>query len=71
MFRKNFEREKEAKIFSIKSQFILSKLNSKDFAEEFIVRKVNKLMQAWFTLKGNVQKIRWCPLNQLKLFPVQ
>ena len=71
MFRKRFERENEAKIFSSKKQFILSKLKSKNFTEELIVRKVSELMHAWFTLKGNVKKIRCCPVNQLKLFPVQ
>ena len=54
MFRKNFEREKEAKIFSSKNKFILSKLKSKDFAEEFIVHKVRELVHALFTLKGEV-----------------
>ena len=71
MFRKNFEREKEAKFLNSKNQFILSKLNSKDFAEELIVRKVSVLMNAWFTLKINDRKIRCCPVNQLKIFPVQ
>ena len=71
MFRKNFEREKEAKFLNSKNQFILSKLNSKDFAEELIVRKVSELMHAWFTLKGKDKKIRCSPVNQLKLFPVQ
>ena len=54
MLRKNFEREKEAKFFTIKNQFILSKLKSKEFAEELIVHKVSKFMHAWFTLKGEV-----------------
>ena len=71
MFRKRFEREKEAKIFSSQNQFILSKLKSKEFVEELIVRKVSVLMKAWFTLKGNDKKIRCCPVNQLKIFPVQ
>ena len=71
MFRKKLGREKEAKIFSSNNQFILSKLKSKEFAEELIVHKVRELMQAWFTLKGKVKKIRSCPLNQLKLFAVQ
>ena len=66
MFRKKLGREKEAKIFSSNNQFILSKLKSKEFAEELIVHKVRELMQAWFTLKGKVKKIRSCPLNQLK-----
>ena len=68
---KSFEREKEAKFLGIKNQFILSKLNSKDFAEAPIVRKISELMHAWFTLKGKVKKIRCCPMNQLKLFNVQ
>ena len=71
MFRKTLEREKEANFLSSKNQFILSKLKSKEFAEELIVHKVNELMQAWFTLKGKVKKIRSCPVNQLKLFAVQ
>ena len=71
MFRKKFERENEAKIFSSKKQFFLSKLNSKDFAEELIVRKVNELMHTWFTLEGEVKNIRCCPVNQLQLFDVQ
>ena len=71
MFRKNFEREKDAKFFSSKNQIILSKLNSKDFAEELIVRKVSELMHRWFTLKGEVKNIRCCPMNQLQLSDVQ
>ena len=71
MFRKKFEREKGAKFFSSKNQTILSKLNSKDFAEELIVRKVSELMQTWFTLKGEVKNIRCCPVNQLQLSDVQ
>ena len=71
MFRKKLGREKEAKIFSSKNQFILSKLKSKEFTEELIVHKVRELMQAWFTLNGKVKKIRSCPLNHLKLFAVQ
>ena len=53
------------------NQFIFSKLKSKEFAEEFIVRRVSELIYAWFTLKGKVKKIRCCPVNQLKLFDVQ
>ena len=68
---KSFEREKEAKFFGIRNQFILSKLNSKNFAEALIVRKISELMHALFTLKGKVKKIRCCPMNQLKLFNVQ
>ena len=71
MFRKKFEREKEAKFLSSKNRFILSKLKSKEFAEELIVHKVSELMQAWFTLKGNVKKIGSCPVNQLEIFAVQ
>ena len=71
MFRKKLGREKEAKIFSSKNQFILSKLKSKEFAEELIVHKVSELIQAWFTLKSKVKKIRSCPVNQMKLFAVQ
>ena len=67
----NFEREKEAKFLGNKNQFILSKLKSKEFAEELIVHKVSELMPAWFTLKGKVKKIRGCPVNQLKLFAVK
>ena len=54
MFRKKFEREKEAKLFSSTNQFIFSELKSKEFAEEFIVRRVSELIYAWFTLKGEV-----------------
>ena len=54
MLRIKFEGENEAKIFSSKNQFIISKLNSKDFAEELIVRKVSELMHAWFNLKGKI-----------------
>ena len=71
MFRKKLGTEKEAKFFSSKNQFILSKLKSKEFAEELIVHKVSELMQAWFTLKGKVKKIRSCPVNHFKLFAVQ
>ena len=71
MFRKKNEREKEAKFFSSKNQFNFSKLQSKEFAEEFFVRKVCELMYEWFTLKGKVKKIKCCPVNQLKLFDVQ
>ena len=71
MLRKKIERQKEAKLFSSKNQFKFSKLQSKEFAEEFIVRKVCELMYEWFTLKGKVKKIRCCPVNQLKLFDVQ
>ena len=71
MFRKTLGREKEAKFLSSKNQFILSKLKSKEFAEELIVQKVSELIQAWFTLKGKVKKIRSCPVNQLKLFAMQ
>ena len=46
MFRKKFEREKEAKLFSSTNQFIFSKLKSKEFAEEFIVRRVSELIYA-------------------------
>ena len=48
------EREKEAKFFSSKNQFNFSKLQSKEFAEELIIRKVSELMHAWLTLKGKV-----------------
>ena len=68
---KSFEREKEAEFLGIKNKFILSKLNSKDFAEALIVRKISELMHAWFTLKGEVKNIRRIPVNQLKLFDVQ
>ena len=51
-FGKSVGREKEAKFFSSKNQFIISKLNSKDFAEELIVRKVSEMMHVWFTFKG-------------------
>ena len=71
MFRKKFEREKEAKFLSSKNLFILSKLKSKEFAEELIVHKVSELMQAWFTLKSKVKKISSCPVNQLKIFAVE
>ena len=71
MFRKKLGSEKEAKIFSSTNQFILPNLKSKEFAEELIVHKVSELMQAWFTLKGKVKKIRSCPVNQLKLLAVQ
>ena len=71
MFRKRFEREKEAKIFSSKNQFIVSKLKSKEFAEELIVHKVRELMHAWFTLDEEVKNIRCCPVNPLQLFDVQ
>ena len=71
MFRKKFKREREAKIFSCKNQFILSKLKSKEFAEELIVHKVCELMHAWFTLKGEVKNIRCCPVNQMQFFDVQ
>ena len=71
MFRKKFEGENEAKIRCSKNQFILSKLKSKEFAEELIVHKVSELMQAWFTLTGKVKKIRTCTVNQWKLFAVQ
>ena len=54
MLRKKFEREKEAKFFSSKNQFVFSKLKSKEFAEEFFVRKVSELMHVWFTLKVEV-----------------
>ena len=71
MFRKKNEREKEAKFFSSRNQFKFSKLKSKEFAEEFIVRKVCELMYEWFTLKGKIKKIRCCPVNQLRLFDAQ
>ena len=71
MLRKEFEGGKEAKFSSSKNQFTFSKLKSKEFAEELIVRKVSELMHAWFTLKGKVLNIRWCPVHQLKLFDVQ
>ena len=71
MFRKRPGREKEAKFLISKNQFILSKLKSKEFAEELIVHKVSELMQAWSTLKGKVKKIRSCAVNQFKLFAVQ
>ena len=57
--------------FSSKNQFIVSKLKSKEFVEELIVREVSGLMHAWFTLKGEVKNIRRCPVNQLQLFDVQ
>ena len=68
MFRKNFEREKEAKFLNSKNQFILSKLNSKDFAEELNIRKVSVLMNAWITLKSNDKKIRCCPVNHNRYY---
>ena len=71
MFRKKFQRGKEARFFSSKNQFILSKLKSKEFAEELIVRKVSELMHAWFTLKGEFKDIRYYPVNPLQLFDVQ
>ena len=71
MFRKKFEGEKEEKFICSKNQFILSKLKSKEFAEELIVHNVSELMQAWFTLTVKVKKIRTCPVNQWKLFAVQ
>ena len=49
----------------------MSKLMSKEYAEGLIVHKVRELMQAWFTLKSKVKKIRSCPVNQMKLFAVQ
>ena len=71
MLRRKFEREKSANIISSNNQFIFSKLKSKEFAEELIVRKVSELMHAWFTLKGKGSNIRCCPVNQLKIFDVQ
>ena len=44
MLGKKFERQKEANFFSSKNQFKFSKLKSKEFAEEFIVRKICELM---------------------------
>ena len=66
-----FERQKKAKIFGSKNQFILSKLKSKEFAEELIVHEISKFMHAWFILKGEFKNIRCCPVNQLQLFDVQ
>ena len=67
----NLKENRKQNFYSSKNRFILSKLKSKEIAEEFIVRKVSELMYAWFTLKGKVKKIRCCPVNQLKLFAVQ
>ena len=71
MFRKKFGREKAAKFFCSKNQFVLPKLKSKEFAKALTVHKVTELIDAWFTLKGKVRKIRRYPVNQLKLFAVQ
>ena len=71
MLLKKFEREKEAKFFGSKNQFIFSKLKSKEFADELIVHKVSELMHAWFTLKGKVKRTKRCPVNHLKLSDVQ
>ena len=67
MYRKTFGREKEAKFFSLS----FSKLKSIEIAEGPIVHKVSELIHAWFTLKGKVEKISCCPVNQLKFFDVQ
>ena len=70
-FREKIVRETEVKIFSGLIPFTFSKLKSEEFIKEFLVQKVNKLLQAWFILKGKVKKIRCCPANQLKRFDVQ
>ena len=49
MFRENIERETEVKIFSGMIPFTFSKLKSKEFIKEFLMQKVSKLLQAWFT----------------------
>ena len=64
MFRKKIGREKEVKYFSGMNPFTFSKLKSQKLEKEFLVQKVSKLMQAWFTLKGNVKQIRRGPVNQ-------
>ena len=51
--------------------FTFSKLKSKEFVRELLVQKVSKLIEAWFTLKAKVKKMRSCPVKQLKLFAVQ
>ena len=57
--------------FNGMNPFTFSKLKSKEFVWELFVQKVSKLKQAWFTLRGNVKKIRCCSVNQLKFFDVQ
>ena len=71
MFLKKFAREREAKFFNGMNPFIFSKLKSKEYVRELLVQKVIYLLQVWFTLKGKVEKIGRCPVNQLKLFSVQ
>ena len=71
MFRENIERETEVKFFSGMIPFTFSKLKSKEFIKEFLIQKVSKLLQAWFTEKGKVKMIRRCPVSQFKFFAVQ
>ena len=54
MFGKKLGREKETKSFSGMNPLTFSKFMSKEFVKEFLIQKVSKLMQALFTLKGNV-----------------
>ena len=70
MFLKKFGREKETKSFSSMYPFTFSKLKSKEYVRGLLVQKVSNLMQAWFTVKGKVEKIGRCPVNELKLFAV-
>ena len=71
MFRKKIGREKETKSLSGMNPLTFSKLKRKEIAEELFTQKLGKLMQAWFTLKGKVEKSRRSPANQSKLFAVQ
>ena len=64
-------KRKGSKIFYGMNPFTFSKMKSKEYVRELLVQKVSNLMQAWFTLKGEVKKIGRCPVNQLKLFAVQ
>ena len=71
MFRKKFGREKETKFLSGMDPLTFPKLKSKESVKELLVRKVRKLMQAWFTLKGKYKRIRCYSLKELKLFAVK
>ena len=59
------------KFFSLCESVYFLKVENKEFVKEFFVQKVSKLMQARFTSRSKVIKIRCCPVNQLKLFDLQ
>ena len=65
------EEKKIQNFLSSRNLFTLSNLKSKEFVKKVFVQKVSRLMHAWFTLKGNVKRIRCYPVKELILFAVK